>query len=254
MGLCLCTLCIPLFAQANNEVNLANIPSIKPVLLATKTQDASLFTQGLVLDGDITYLSGGLYGQSRLVKESSIQRKTRSLPKSWFAEGITIIDQNLFLLTWKRGILAIFNKDTLEQLDTLNYHGEGWGLTSNGKQLMMSNGSNQILFRHLEDFSIQRSLVIPGLDKLNELEYVDKVIWANRWYDDHIYAIDVDSGCILSKMNLQPFRQQAVKFVDNKNVTNGIGYDPKRHGLWVTGKLWSKRFLIKYPDLSRDHC
>lgn len=225
-----------------------------PQILAEKKHDVSLFTQGLFLEGETFYFSGGLYNQSRLVVKKGIKKQIKSLPRNWFAEGITVSEQKLYLLTWKANTLAIYDAASLEPIKTLSYEGEGWGLTHNDQHLIMSNGSDQLYFRNKKTFAIEQSIRIPGLDHLNELEYIDGLIWANRWYDDFIYAIDSQQACVVHKIDLSDLRAQAVAEIDGRNVTNGIAYDAEREGLWVTGKFWAKMFLIAYPKKISQEC
>lgn len=164
-----------------------------------------------------------------------------------------MVDNTLYLLTWKEKTLLLFDRETLQKKGEIAYSGEGWGLTHSDDALIMSNGSNQLFFRDKDTFKVLRTLTVPHLDHLNELEYIHGIIWANRWYDDHIYGIDAHSGCVLGKLNIRPLREQAVT-INSRNISNGIAYDPQRQGLWVTGKYWPKRFLIKLPALSPANC
>ncbi len=230
------------------------IPVFPLELVASRTHDHTLFTQGLVVDQGVFYESGGLYQRSRLVRYDTEKKRTQALDDHLFAEGLTVMGDTLYLLTWKAETLLTFNKHTLAPGKTLHYSGEGWGLTHNHQHLIMSNGSNRLSFHRPSDFAIEKTLTVKGLDRLNELDYSDGIIWANRWYNDHIYAIDSHSGCILGKIDLSRLRQQAVSARNLKNVTNGIAYDADNNGLWVTGKYWHKMFLIKRPQLAAPTC
>ncbi|MEO0443370.1 MAG: glutaminyl-peptide cyclotransferase [Pseudomonadota bacterium] len=225
-------------------------PPLNPDVIAEAAYDSSWFTQGLYKEDNTFYVSSGLYKRSFLVKQNAHKRKRYTLAANIFAEGLTILDNTLYLLSWKENTLFLFDKNTLKPKGKLPYKGEGWGLTDNGAELIMSNGSNQLLFRDKNDFRINKVVEIQGLDLINELEYVDEVIWANRWYDDVIYAIDYQQACILAKIDLSSLRKQA-KASNQDQVTNGIAYDKEHNGLWVSGKFWSKRFLIKLPKIEK---
>jgi glutamine cyclotransferase len=237
-----------------NSKSLTTLPLLTPQVIKSEAYNASWFTQGLYQDKEVLYISSGLYGKSQLVYQSPKLMKRLRLPRRYFAEGLTIIDDKLYLLTWKENTLFVYDKTSLSKENTFKYEGQGWGLTDNNKELIMSNGSNELIFRNPKDFSIINKLTVKNLDKLNELEYVQGVIWANRWYDDHIYAINSDNGCVLGKMDLQRLRQQATSSLDEKNITNGIAYDEEQQGLWLTGKYWSKRFLVKLPSVDKNAC
>ncbi len=223
--------------------------SFKPTVIATEAHNPAWFTQGFYRNNDGVFISSGLYGQSQLIYQGPQKTSRYTLANKYFAEGLTIIDNTLYLLTWKENTLLLFDKNTLQPIKQLHYKGEGWGLTDNDRELIMSNGSNQIFFRNKDTFDIIRTLTIKTLDYFNELEYIDGIIWANRWYDDNIYAIDSQSGCVLANINLSALRQQATQ-PDNKNIANGIAYDDEHKGLWVTGKYWNKRFLITLPSIT----
>jgi glutamine cyclotransferase len=236
-----------------SSVLLPQIPVLLPQVLETKAHNANWFTQGFYTEANTFYISSGQYGKSQLIVQSPSKIIRFRLPRRYFAEGLTVIDDKLYLLTWKENTLFIFDKNTLQKQATLPYEGEGWGLTDNDHELIMSNGSNQLLFRDPKTFAIRHTITIPELNNINELEYVDGIIWANRWYDDYLYAIDSQKGCVLAKMDLEPLRKQSVT-PDNKNITNGIAYDKQRQGLWLTGKFWSKRFLIQLPTVKKLSC
>lgn len=232
---------IPLSHASNS------IPTLYPSIKKTKPHNPKSFTQGWIKEGDIFYESSGLYGRSFVTRYGNNKTITNNLPNQYFAEGLTLFNDALYLLTWKEEILLILDKNNLKITATLPYSGEGWGLTHNGSQLIMSNGSADLLFRNTTDFSITRQITVPLPLQLNELEYVDGVIWANDWKKDDIYAINSEDGCLLARIDLSSLRKQAVT-PNNSNVLNGIAYDTKEHGLWVTGKYWPTRYLIEYPS------
>lgn len=250
----------------------------QPKVLDETSHNSSWFTQGLYWDNGTLFISSGLYGRSQLIVENKTQQlKTVAIPQQYFAEGLTVIDDKLYLLTWKEQTLFVIDKYTLALHEIWHYKGEGWGLTHTDNHFIMSNGSNRLMFRNLNTFAIESELHIESLDKLNELEYVDGIVWANRWLDDGIYAIDIHQGCIKQRIDLSKLRQQATfneksnnKKIDKHSkksaaenespvkqrdqVTNGIAYDVQRNALWVTGKFWSKRYLIELPKLSSSPC
>ena len=242
---------LPIMHQGSRSV--LSPPTLQPTVLATEAYNQEWFTQGLYKDREGFYISSGLYNKSILIYQSANQNLRYFLPPNYFAEGLTVIDDKLFLLTWREETLLVFDKKTLTLINKISYQGEGWGLTHNEKSFIMSNGSNTLKFRDKTSFEEQYTLTIENLNHINELEYVDGVIWANRWYDEKIYALDSQSGCILTSIDLKNLRLASIAH-NQKNITNGIAYDKEKNGLWVTGKYWSHRFLIALPALDKNHC
>lgn len=226
---------------------------LQPKVLAKEPYNRKWFTQGFYKDNESFYISSGLYNQSVLIYQSPSKNLRYFLPPQYFAEGLTVIDDKLFLLTWKEETLLVFDKNTLTPINKFNYKGEGWGLTHNEKSFIMSNGSNTLKFRDKNTFEVQHALTVENLDNINELEYINGVIWANRWYDEKIYAIDSKNGCVLASIDLTNLRLGSIT-PDKLNVSNGIAYDKEKNGLWVTGKYWNHRFLIALPQLDKTRC
>lgn len=226
-------------------------------LLDSKSRPADHFTQGLYYDGTRWYESSGLYGRSWLAEYTDpganpVRRKW--LAANRFAEGLTLFRNQLYLLTYRAGEVRIYNPDNFSLKRVVPYKGEGWGLTSDGEQLIMSNGSDRLTFRDPETFEIIRSLQVTGggerWSQLNELEFVNGLIWANIWQDTRIVAIDPQSGVVKGVVNLKKLQQDSVpgrQHVDA--VANGIAWDQARNGLWVTGKYWPKLYLIRPQGL-----
>ena len=244
----------PAYANAKSSA-ISHTPSDYQILATAKHNPAS-FTQGWVKEGDTFYESSGLYGRSFISRYDTHAEVTFNLPRQYFAEGLTLLGNTLYLLTWKKGKLLLIDKRSLDITQEINYQGEGWGLTHNGQQLIMSNGSNELLFRHRQTFAIEKRLTVTGLKAINELEYVNGIIWANEWNDDHIYGIHSETGCVLKKIDLSALRQQTVRTPKSDNIVNGIAFDKVRNGLWVTGKFWPKRYLIALPTIQKSptHC
>ncbi|WP_299591587.1 glutaminyl-peptide cyclotransferase [uncultured Microbulbifer sp.] len=232
--------------------------AVEPVeytLLDSKSRPADHFTQGLYYDGERWLESSGLYGRSWLAEYTDpggnpVRRKW--LAGNRFAEGLAVLEDRLYLLTYRAGEALVYNRTKFTQEKVLRYQGEGWGLTSDGQQLIMSNGSDTLTFRDPESFEITRQIRVKGGDenwsRLNELEYVHGLVWANIWQDPRIIAIDPGTGEVKGILNLEKLRQSSLKgrrHVDA--VANGIAWDKARNGLWVTGKYWPNLYLIR-PD------
>lgn len=228
-------------------------------VIAERSHKTQLFTQGLVINGDHFYESSGLYGRSMLVSypvaepankwaqlSAKFTQKT-SLESKYFAEGLTLFNDKLYLLTWREETLLIYNLRTFALEKTLRYRGEGWGLTHNSTHLIRSDGSYRITFHEPENFKAVRVIEVlengKPLARLNELEYIDGKIWANIWYENRLVEIDPHSGAVVGFVDLTPIASQFT--LNSEQVLNGIAYDPERRALWITGKQWPKMFLVK---------
>jgi glutamine cyclotransferase len=168
------------------------------------------------------------------------------LPKSLFAEGLTLFNEQFYLLTWRSQRLLVFDRNWT-QIAEYPFLGQGWGLTHNGVQLIASDGSDQLKFYNPDGYRLEKTLRVTGhgrsWDRLNELEYVDGIIWANRWLSDEVIAIDGQTGEVLGVMDLtalsKPWRNV------HEKVLNGLAWSPDHQAMWVTGKLWPVRYLIQ---------
>ena len=220
-------------------------------VLAIQEQAQQPFLQGLTLDRGILYMSSGRYGKSWLATvdaASNAELNRVRLDPEVFAEGLCIVDDKLYLLSWHRGRLFIFDKHSLRQIDQRRYEGEGWGLTHDGKEFVMSDGSSSLQFRDSLSFALIKRVEVRDqgqpVDQLNELEWAQNAVWANAWHTPFIYKIDPDSGKVLAKYNMQ-----ALVRVQQKNrpeaVLNGIAYDGDG-SFWISGKLWDHRYRVKF--------
>ncbi len=220
-------------------------------VLETAVHDTSLYTQGLILDGDDLIESAGLYGESCLVRYnastgSEIQRK--ALPAHIFAEGIHQYNGSLYLLTWKEHRAFRLNPETLMARQQFPLETEGWGLTHNGTCFIQSDGSDVLFFRNSETFKVEKKISVREgtrpRDLLNELEYAHGLVWANVYMTSLIVAISPDDGQVACTLDLSALAARH-EDIDSGLVLNGIAYDPRRDAFWVTGKCWPRRYLIK---------
>jgi glutaminyl-peptide cyclotransferase len=214
--------------------------------------DPGAFTQGLVyVDGHL-YESTGMNGRSslRMVDlQSGKVLQHHELPAEYFGEGLTDWGSSLVQLTWKAGTAVVYDRFSFALQRTLHYKGEGWGLTQDGKSLIMSDGSPVLRFLDPRTFREIRKLSVtdenghPVLD-LNELEYIRGEIYANVWHTDRIARISPRTGKVLGWIDLSGLLDKS-QLSDPDAVLNGIAYDSRFDRLFVTGKLWPKLFEIK---------
>ena len=211
------------------------------------------FTQGLVYEKGFLFEGTGQYGLSSLRKikfETGEILKETKLPKNLFGEGITIYKDKIIQLTWLSRTGFVYDKNSFRLLDSFRYPVpiEGWGLTTDGSHLIMSDGSDRLYFLDPETYDIKRQLDVYDhrgpIRNINELECVGGAIYANVWQKDYIARISTRTGRVTGWINLKGILSQEdrSKPVD---ILNGIAYDAKNDRLFVTGKLWPKLFEIK---------
>jgi glutamine cyclotransferase len=220
-------------------------------IVNTYPHDPRAFTQGLVFANDFLYEGTGLRGQSSLrkvdLKTGNILR-VRQLPAHFFGEGITIYGNRVIQLTWRAKVGFVYDRQTFQLLDTFNYPTEGWGITHDGRSLIMSAGTSTLYFLNPQTFQEVRRLEVHTRDgpvsRLNELEYVQGQIYANVWKTDRIAKISPETGEVMGWIDLEGLLrpEELNRRID---VLNGIAYDVKNDRLFVTGKLWPKLFEIE---------
>ena len=213
--------------------------------------DREAFTQGLAFEDGVLYEGTGREGRSELRKielETGSVLQTRKLPDEFFGEGITVYGDNIIQLTFLSKIGFVYKKDTFELLREFNYPTAGWGITNDGKHLIMSDGTLKLYFLDIETFEQVRQIEVydrgVSVWGLNELEYVKGQIYANVWPTERIARIAPETGRVLGWIDMKGLltRQDYSRPVD---VFNGIAYDKKNDRLFVTGKFWPKLFEIK---------
>jgi glutamine cyclotransferase len=225
-------------------------------IVKTYPHDPNAFTQGLVYCKNGRFAeSTGLNGESslRIVElETGKVLKRHNLDKKYFAEGLALWGNQLIQLTWKEHVAFVYDKDSFELLKTFNYPtevAEGWGLTHDGKELVLSDGSATLYFLNPETFKVTRKLEVrdQGLPVtyLNELEYINGEIYANVWQTNQIVRIDPNTGKVLAWIDLTGLLKPEERVPGQTDVLNGIAYDPEQDRLFVTGKRWPKVFEIK---------
>lgn len=220
-------------------------------IVATRPHDPESYTQGLEFSGRRLFESGGGYGSSTVREVNpatgEVLRK-RPMAKNIFAEGITLLNNELWILTWKENTAYVFEPDTFKFLRTHAYQGEGWGLTHDGTQLIMSDGSSKLKFIDPKDFSVKKTIEVKDgsqpVEQLNELEYVNGAIFANVYTTDRIARISPEDGRVTGWLDLSALRKQLPR-PNRAEVLNGIAHDPATGRFLIAGKLWPTTFEIE---------
>lgn len=236
---------------AAGEAPFAPTPVVGFTLLAEYPHDSSAFTQGLITDNTSVLESTGGYGASVLRRwnlQTGAVAQQVSLDPDHFGEGIARHGEQIYQLTWKAQVLYVWNADDLSAVGRLGYQGEGWGLTSDGSELIRSDGSDRLHFHRPADFQETRSILVKDgtqpVTLLNELEFIRGEIWANVWHSQRIARIDPTNGQVRSWVDLNGLASAEVRGTSAENVLNGIAYDPSTDRLLVTGKRWTRVFEI----------
>ena len=213
--------------------------------------DSNAFTQGLILmDGKLLESTGqeGFSSLRQVELETGKVLKKVDVPVPFFAEGITALNGKVYQLTWQHGVGFIYDAQTLDRVGEFNYQGEGWGLTTDGQSLILSDGSDRLRFIDPTSFRVTRTIAVRNgswpVEQLNELEYVNGEIYANVWHHDRIATIDPQSGRLTAWIDLTGLMPEG-ELQDSEAVLNGIAYDQASDKLIVTGKLWPRVFEIK---------
>lgn len=217
----------------------------------TFVHDPDAFTEGLLIHEGTLYESTGEKGQSTLRKvdlKSGKVLKSRDISSQYFGEGIGIIKNKIYMLSWKERTGFIFDKNSFEQIGQFSYATEGWGMTSNGDTLIMSDGTHVLRFMDPGSFSELRQIEVYDqkgpIGSLNELEYINGDLFAVKWQTEMIYIIDPILGKVKGTIDLAGIFDYS-KYARRIDVLNGIAYDPDLNKYYVTGKWWPKLFEIQ---------
>ena len=226
-----------------------SIPIYDVNVVEQRAIDRTNFTQGLLIWDHALWVSSGLYGQSFIARYDwpSVTMEHRAeLPDRWFAEGLTELDGLLYMLTWRSEQLLTVEPTTLDIIDTWPIRGEGWGITSDGDHLWISDGTHRLSVWKDKQLLRLINVTLNGknVTRLNELEWINGEIWANVWLTDQIVRIDPASGTIIGIIDLTGLLPRTERRQDT-DVLNGIASDPSNGAVWVSGKRWPYLYRIE---------
>ena len=235
---------------AESESQQATVPTHGYEVVSRLRFDRENFTQGLEIYDGRLYVSSGLYGKSMIrVYDFPGMEEMQSVPidPRIFAEGLTVIDNRLVVLSWRERVMLVYSLPDLSLLGQSTLPGQGWGATHSGSTLWFSDGSHYLYSANMsEDGTLNRlPVMLEGrpLRNLNELEWVNEEIWANVWQTDRIARIDPSTGEVVGLINLAGLLPEEDRLWDT-DVLNGIAIDPVTGSTWVTGKRWPWLFEI----------
>lgn len=231
------------------------VPSISYDVIRTLKHDTSFYTQGLVIYKGELYEGTGLTGKSRLMKlEMGTEKDTgkvlrnKNLNPTYFGEGITIINDTLYQLTWQNRVVLMYNLKDFSLLKEFPLSTDGWGITTDGKELIVSDGSSNLTFYQPGTFKEIRRVAVTErgalINNVNEMEYINGFIYANRYQTPDILKIDPVTGIVVGKMNFKQYDDDIHRKYPFADYFNGIAYDSATKKAYVTGKLWPEMYEI----------
>jgi glutaminyl-peptide cyclotransferase len=247
----------PSQVRDNAAANPASeVPVLRPEVLAEVPHDPAAFTQGLELHDGTLYEGTGLEDQSRLQEldpATGAVRRAVPLPGQLFGEGITVVGDRIWQLTWRNGVVLEWNRDTLTLRRQLPLDGEGWGLCYDGARLVRSDGTDRLLFHNPVTFAEIGGVAVRLQDEpvtqLNELECVDGQVWANVWPTDQLVRIDPASGRVTAIVDAAGLLDQQGR-ANEDAVLNGIAAAGNDEYL-LTGKLWPVLFRVRFVEVAK---
>lgn len=229
------------------------IKQYKPVVVKEYPHDVASYTQGLFFHNGTLYESTGQWGESKMRTvdiQSGEAIDNLDFNKEYFVEGSIILGDELFILTWMNKVAFIYDAATLEYKQTYTYSREGWGLTTDGKSLIASDGTATLYFMD-NRFKVEKSVRVTRDGKpvryLNELEWINGKIWANIYTTDEIVIINPKTGKVEGSIDCRGLLDKSL-YTSTTDVLNGIAYNPDDGKIYLTGKYWPKMFEITLKE------
>lgn len=230
-------------------------PTINYSIVAQYPHDTAAYTEGLQVYKGKFYEGTGMEKESALqiadIKTGRVEKKHLYTDPLIFGEGINVFKNKIYQLTWQNHIVYVYDINNIDNpIKTLKWPYEGWGMTNNGTDLIISDGTANIYFVNPDDFRVKSTIVVAdnagNIDMVNELEYIDGFIYANVWQTNNILKIDPSTGHVVGKITLPDLRQQyfPTQITQRTDVLNGIAYDSSTKKIYITGKRWPKVFEI----------
>lgn len=231
----------------------SNVAALSYTVVATYPHDTSSFTQGLEFYKGQLLEGTGMEGQSKLLNVDLKTGKATnqvSLDPTLFGEGITVLNDTLYQLTWQNKKVLVYTAKDFKKIKEFPLDTEGWGITNNGKELIVSDGSSNLYFYEPSTFRLLHTQGVtennsPAVN-LNELEYINGFIYANQWQYPYILKIDPNSGQVVGKMDLSDLTNRAKVENPKEQFLNGIAYNPETKKVYVTGKYWPELYEISF--------
>lgn len=222
-------------------------------IVGTFPHDTSSYTQGLIIYNGKMYEGTGNYGKSRLMevdqKTGKIIRSI-SLDKQYFGEGVTILNDTVYQLTWKEKKVFVYGLKDFHKIKEFDADIEGWGLTNDGKNLIVSTGSSELNYYDPSTFKLTKTQTVTEggtpVSNINELEYINGFVYANQYEAPYILKINPANGEVVAKADLMEMWDRIKTIDPDADVPNGIAYDPATRKIYITGKWWPELYEIQF--------
>ena len=232
----------------------AGVRQYRLEVVAEYPHDTESYTQGLFFNDGQMYESTGEHGNSTFRKvdlETGAALERLNFDKKYFVEGSVMFDGNLYIMTWENRVMFIYDAETLEYKSTHRYARQGWGITTDGKQLIASDGTANLYFMD-GNLKLDRKVVVRLQDRpvrwLNELEYIDGRIWANVYTSDEIVIINPRTGKVEGVIDCTGLLPRNLR-TDSTDVLNGIAFNPQDGKIYLTGKNWPRLYEVRLAEL-----
>ena len=248
-----------LFACGNTKPseseNTSSVPAVKNLsfsVVATYPHDTSSYTQGLIIYNGNLYEGTGNYGHSKLKQvdlKTGKSIREISLASTYFGEGVTILRDTVYQLTWKEGKVFVYTLKDFKKIKEYNVSFEGWGLTNNGQDLIVTTGSGDVYFYEPSNFKLIKTQTLteagtPSFN-LNESEWIDGNVYINQYSYPYILKANPNTGEIVGKIDLTSIWEHIKQLNPNADVPNGIAYDANTKKIYITGKWWPELYEIQ---------
>ena len=238
----------------NSDTPPPSIPVSTPSIISTLPHDTSSYTEGLEFYDSTLIESGGNYGRSKLFQydpKTGKVLKESKLSDKYFGEGITVLHDTLYQLTWKERTVFIYDAKTFKKIKELPFNeGDGWGMTNDGKNIIASTGSSNLYYYEPGSFKLVKTVTVnengSPVVNINELEYVDGYIYANQYTLNDIVKIDPSTGNVVAKYDLDGLVDSIHKMDANADVLNGIAYNHATKKFYITGKNWPQMYEVQF--------
>ena len=249
LGLLFLTLLVSCKEKKKAEVPVGN--ALRYSIVKVFPHDVKAFTQGLTVAEGRLFESTGQAGSwiAEVDIASGTEDKKVILDKKYFGEGITILHNKIYQLTWQNHIGFIYDLKTFAKIGEYHFDHEGWGITADDQNILVSDGTNKIRFLDTVSLKVVKEIIVKEgsetIDKLNELEFIDGFIFANQWQTNFIVKIDPVTGQVIGRMDLSALAEKIYPINPSADVLNGIAYEKKSKLVLVTGKYWPALFALK---------
>lgn len=260
-----CLALLSLTACGNNDEQATNhsapagsVQNISYSIAGAYPHDTASFTQGLAFYKGQLFEGTGNLGKSKLMKidlQTGKALATQSIPANFFGEGVTVLNDTLYQLTWQNKVVLAYTMQDLKQVREFNIATEGWGITNDGKNLIVSDGSSNLYFYEPSTFRLLRTQSVSmdetPISNLNELEFINGFVYANQWQTPYILKIDPSSGLVQARLDFSALVSRVQSKIPghdtgNEATLNGIAYNDSTRKIYITGKLWPELYEVQF--------